>query len=97
MMNDVINPANEPKNEGLLKGLKNKKLAEKIQKQKEERDANNSAMDTKAKGGKAAPPKKEDPKAAAAPAKAVKKTQQQIDEEELEEERKKKEAEEAEI
>ena len=30
MMNDVINPANEPKNEGLLKGLKNKKLAEKI-------------------------------------------------------------------
>ena len=31
MMNDFVGPASEPKNEGLMKGIKNKRLAAKIQ------------------------------------------------------------------
>ena len=76
-VDDEIKPSLEPKNEGLLKGIKNKRLADRIKQQKEDREANASAMDTKG-GKKGAPPaKKEDPKAAQpAPGKAVKKTQQ---------------------
>jgi len=60
---------------GLVKAGRNKKLEEKIKRQKEEKEANAGAADPKAKGGKAPPAKdakKEDPKAAAG--KAVKKT-----------------------
>lgn len=83
------------KNVGIAKAGRNKKLEEKIRKQKEDREAAAGAVDPKNKGK--APPakevKKEDPKAAG---KAVKKTQQQIEEEEAEEERLKLEAEQAE-
>ena len=91
------NADGEPRDTGLAKTGRNKKLEEKIRKQKEEREAAAGAGDPKGKGK--APPakeaKKEDPKAAAG--KGAKKTQQQIEEEEAEEERLRKEAEDAEI
>ena len=62
---------------GLVKAGRNKKLEEKIKRQKEEKEANAGAADPKAKGGKAPPAKdakKDDPKAAAG--KAAKKTPQ---------------------
>jgi len=68
--------AEEPRNTGLAKTGRNKKLEEKIRRQKEERESGAGAGDPKGKGGKAAPAKeakKDDPKAAAG--KAVKKTQ----------------------
>ena len=79
--------ADEPKSLGIAKAGRNKRLEEKIARQKEERGAAANAVDPKAKGGKAPPAvaKKEEPKAAAG--KAVKKTPQQIEEEEAEEER----------
>ena len=69
----------EVKNTGLVKAGRNKKLEEKLKKQKEAREAAGSGvLDPKAKGGKAAPaqaPKKEEPKAAPpAGGKPVKKT-----------------------
>ena len=76
----------EDKNMGIAKAGRNRKLEEKIRKQKEDREANAGGADPKAKGGKAPPAaaKKEDAKAPAG--KAVKKTPQQIEEEEAEEE-----------
>ena len=100
-MNEIIKPAMDSQiANGMVKEVKNKKLAEKIKKMQEEKEAQAQAVDPKgqAKGGKAAPAppaKKEEPKQPAG--KPVKKTQQQIDEEEAEEARLKKEAEEAEI
>ena len=69
---------------GIAKAGRNRKLEEKIRKQKEDREANAGGADPKAKGGKAPPAaaKKEDAKAPAG--KAVKKTPQQIEEEEAE-------------
>lgn len=81
---------------GLAKTGRNKKLEEKIRKQKEEREANAGATDPKGKG-KPAPGKDAKKEAAPAAGKAVKKTPQQIEDEEAEEERLKKEAELAEI
>jgi len=75
---EIMTPAKtlENKNTGIARAGKNKKLEEKIRKQKEEREAAASAVDPKAKGGKAPPAaKKEDAKAAPA-GKAVKKTPQ---------------------
>jgi len=74
-MNDLVKPLLEPKNQDLLKGVKNKLLEEKIQKLKDERAANDAAADPKGKGKQPPPPaaKKEEPKAAAG--KPVKKTQ----------------------
>mmetsp|Transcript_1592 Transcript_1592/g.2347 ORF Transcript_1592/g.2347 Transcript_1592/m.2347 type:complete len:117 (+) Transcript_1592:1905-2255(+) len=75
---EIMAPAKtlENKNTGIARAGKNKKLEEKIRKQKEEREAAASAVDPKAKGGKAPPAaKKEDAKAAPA-GKAVKKTPQ---------------------
>ena len=69
------NADGEPLGTGLAKTGRNKKLEEKIRKQKEEREAAAGAGDPKGKGK--APPakeaKKEDPKAAAG--KGAKKTQ----------------------
>ena len=65
-----------PINTGLAKTGRNKKLEEKIRKQKEDREAAAGAGDAKGKGGKPPPAKeakKEDPKAAAG--KGAKKTQ----------------------
>ena len=76
-------------------GIRNKKLEEKIRKQKEN-DLNAAApVDPKAKGAKAPPPKAPAAKAEA-PGKASKKTPQQEEEERLEAERIAKEAEDAE-
>lgn len=61
------------KSTGLAKAGRNKKLEEKIRKQKEEREAAATAVDPKAKGKAPAAGKKEDAKAAPA-GKAVKKT-----------------------
>lgn len=76
-MKDKVQPLLAPKNQDLLKGVKNKLLEKKI-KEGSNADDGAAAADPKAKGGaaaKAPPPaaKKEDPKAAG---KAVKKTQQ---------------------
>ena len=100
--NEIMRPAQDAeKATGLAAGGRNKRLAEKIKAQKEEKEANATAVDPKAaaKGGKqpAAPAKAAAAEKQQPPGKAVKKTQQQIDEEEAEEERRKKEAEEAEI
>ena len=88
-------PIEEQKDTGLAKTGRNKRLEEKIRKQKEEREAAAGAVDPKAKKGAPAAAKKEDPKAAAG--KPVKKTAQQIEEEEAEEERLRLEAEQAEL
>lgn len=77
-------------------GVRNKKLEEKIKREREEA-AKDAPVDPKAKGGKApapAPAKKEEPKKP--DPKAPKKTPQQEEEERLEAERIKREAEEAE-
>lgn len=96
---DMMAPKNdigEVKATGLAKAGRNKRLEEKIKRQKEERENAAGAADPKAKGK--APPakeaKKEDAKAAAG--KGGKKSQAQIEEEEAEEERLRKEAAEAE-
>lgn len=99
VMNSIMEPEiQESKNTGLV-SVRNKRLEERIKKEKLEKEQAQQ-VDPKAKNdpkGKApaavqrAPTKKEDEKPATNP-KGVKKTQQQIDEEEAEERRIKEEA-----
>lgn len=87
----------EGNNTGLVQ-TRNKRLEERLKKEKQEKEQE-AVKDPKAKPGAKAPPPKAAPKAEdkpAANAKPVKKTQQQIDEEEAEERRLKEEAEAAE-
>jgi len=70
--NDVFKPKiPSPKNTGLVVGSKNKKLEERLKKEREERSASTLANDPKGAKGKAAPPaaKKEEKKVVEKPVK----------------------------